>query len=140
VRAGPGPGDYSWRPLACSTHEEVEQRFASDGPFACANLMLAIPQGMLVIDQDYDDGGRQAIAALADRLGELPATLGHATPHGTHRIYRTPAGWKTRAWVGKDARNPRATAPARRSPRPTGYFRLGPPGLANDRANCLFSE
>jgi len=108
VHAGPGPHDYSWRPLACSTHEEVEQRFASDGKYAAANLMLAIPEGMLVIDQDNDDGGRQAMAALAGRLGELPATLSHHTPHGMHRIYRTPAGWTTRAWVGKDSRCPQA--------------------------------
>lgn len=106
VHAGPGIHDYSWRPLACTAHEEIERRFASDGKYAAANLMLAIPDGMLVIDQDNDDGGRQAIAALAERLGELPATLGHGTPHGTHRIYRTPAGWTARAWVGKDARNP----------------------------------
>ncbi len=68
--------------------------------------MLAIPPRMLVIDQDFDDGGRQALAALADQLGELPATLRHDTPHGTHLIFRTPPGWTTRAWVGKDARNP----------------------------------
>ncbi len=68
--------------------------------------MLAIPEGMLVIDQDFDDGGRDGLAALAGRLGGLPATLGHGTPHGTHRIYRTPPGWAPRAWVGKDPRNP----------------------------------
>ena len=106
VHAGPGPRDYSWRPLASTVHEEIERRFASDGKYAAANLMLAIPEGMLVVDQDNDDGGRQAIAALAERLGELPATLSHGTPHGRHRIYRTPAGWTARAWVGKDARNP----------------------------------
>ncbi|HET9894596.1 MAG TPA: bifunctional DNA primase/polymerase [Streptosporangiaceae bacterium] len=106
VATGLGGHDYSWRPLACATHEDVEQRFASNGRYAVANLMLAIPARMLVIDQDFDDGGRQALADLADRLGELPATLGHDTPHGTHRIFRTPPGWTTRAWVGKDARNP----------------------------------
>ena len=64
--------------------------------------MLAIPPGMMVIDQDNDDGGRQAAAELAGKLGELPPTLSHQTPHGTHRIYRTPPGWTGRAWVGKD--------------------------------------
>ena len=106
VHAGPGPQDYSWKPLACTTHAEVDQRFASDGQYAAANLMLAIPEGMLVIDQDFDDGGLQAITALAGELGDLPATLSHGTPHGTHRIYRTPPGWTTRAWVGKDPKNP----------------------------------
>ncbi len=124
VHAGPGPRDYSWRPLACSTHEEVERRFASDGRYAIANLMLAIPPGMLVIDQDNDDGGRQAIAGLAERLGELPATLCHDTPHGRHLIYRTPAGWTTRAWVGKDARNP---LPAGVDLRVPGQVLMAPP-------------
>jgi hypothetical protein len=106
VHVGPSPQDYSWRPLACASHDEIEQRFASEGKYANANLMLAIPEGMLVIDQDFDDGGRHALTALTDRLGPLPATLSHDTPHGTHRIHRTPPGWITRAWVGKDARNP----------------------------------
>ncbi len=124
MHAGPGRHDYSWRPLACSTHEEVEQRFASDGEYAGANLMLAIPEGMLVIDQDYDDGGRHALAALADELGELPATLSHDTPHGMHRIYRTPPRWTTRAWVGKDARNP---LPAGIDLRVSGQVLMAPP-------------
>jgi hypothetical protein len=106
VVAGPGERDYSWKPLACHTPQEAEQRFADGGPYADGNLMLAIPAGMLVIDQDDDDSGRHAIAALAAQLGNLPPTLGHATPHGAHRIYRTPPGWTGRAWVGKDARNP----------------------------------
>ena len=42
--------------------------------------MLAIPPGMLVVDQDDDDGGPQAIATLAAQLGDLPPTLAHATP------------------------------------------------------------
>lgn len=126
AHTGPGPHDYSWKPLACSTHEEVEQRFASDGKYAAANLMLAIPEGMLVIDQDYGDGGLQAIAALAKRLGELPATLSHDTPHGTHRIYRTPAGWTTRAWVGNNARNPLPPGVDLRVP---GQILMAPPSL-----------
>ena len=85
---------------------EVDQRFADGSQYADANLMLAIPPGMLVIDQDDDDGGRAAIAALAAQFGELPPTLAHRTPHGEHQIYRTPPGWTGRAWVGKDARNP----------------------------------
>src|SRR5215831_10428426 len=106
VHAGLGERDYSWKPLTCRTHAEVDQRFADGGPYATGNLMLAIPPGMLVIDQDDDDGGPQAIATLAAQLGDLPATLAHATPHGVHHIYRTPEGWTGRAWVGKDARNP----------------------------------
>jgi hypothetical protein len=106
VHTVPGPRGYSWKPLACATHAEIERRFASAGQYATANLMLAIPEGMLVIDQDFDDGGRQALTALASELGDLPATLSHRTPHGTHLIYRTPPGWTTRAWVGKDPRNP----------------------------------
>jgi hypothetical protein len=106
VHVGPGPRDYSWKPLACHSHGQVDQRFADGGPYAAGNLMLAIPPGTLVIDQDDDDGGAQAIAALATWLGELPATLTHATPHGWHRIYATPPGWTGRAWVGKDPRNP----------------------------------
>ena len=106
VHAGPGERDYSWKPLTCRTHEEVDQRFADGGPYATGNLMLAIPPGMLVVDQDDDDGGPQAIATLAAQFGDLPPTLAHATPHGVHRIYRTPEGWTGRAWVGKDARNP----------------------------------
>ena len=106
IHVGPGEYDYSWKPLACATREEIEQRFADGGEFAAGNLMLAIPPGMLVVDQDDDDGGRQAKDALAEQLGKLPRTLSHRTPHGVHRIYRTPPGWTPRAWVGKDARNP----------------------------------
>ena len=106
VHAGPGERDYSWKPLACHAHDEVEARFADGGPYASGNLMLAIPPGVLVVDQDDDDGGPHAIATLAAQLGQLPATLGHPTPHGFHRIYRTPEGWTGRAWVGKDTRNP----------------------------------
>ncbi len=96
VHVGPGPRDFSWKPLACATPDEVEQRFADGGEYAAGNLMLAMPEGMLVIDQDNDDGGREAIAALAGQLGGLPVTLSHDTPHGSHRIYRTPQGWKGR--------------------------------------------
>jgi len=126
VRAGPGPRDCSWKPLACATHEDVERRFAEDGEYAVANLMLAILDGMLVIDQDDDDGGAEAITALAGTLGELPATLSHRTPHGAHRIYRTPPGWAGRAWVGKDARNP---LPAGIDLRVPGQILMAPPSL-----------
>jgi hypothetical protein len=124
VHAGPGSHDYSWKPLICATHEEVEHRFAGNGRYAVSNLMVAIPDGMLAIDQDFDDGGRQALDGLADMLGELPVTLGHDTPHGTHRIYRTPPGWTTRAWVGKDARNP---LPAGIDLRVPGQILMAPP-------------
>jgi Bifunctional DNA primase/polymerase, N-terminal len=138
VHIGPGRHDYSWKPLVCTAHDEVEQRFGSDGGYAAANLMLAIPEGILAIDQDYDDGGRHALARLAGQLGELPATLHHRTPHGKHRIYRTPAGWTTRAWVGKDSRNPLPPgidlrvpgqilmAPPSRVPGPHGLVSYGP--------------
>jgi hypothetical protein len=106
VRAGPGPRDYSWKPLACRTHAEIDRRFATGGPYAAGNLMLAIPAGVMAIDIDDDDGGRTALAQLARELGELPPTLSHRTPHGEHRIYRTPPGWTGRAWVGKDPGNP----------------------------------
>jgi len=106
ARTGPGPHDYSWKPLACHTHAEIDQRFAPGGPYAAGNLMLAIPAGMMAIDIDGDDGGRAAAAELADELGELPPTVSHRTPHGEHRIYRTPPGWTGRAWVGKDPANP----------------------------------
>ncbi len=124
VHVGPGPHDYSWKPLACSTHEDIQRRFGPGRQYADANLMLAIPAGMLVIDQDLDDGGRDGLAALTERLGELPATLGHDTPHGTHRIYRTAPGWTTRAWVGKDARNP---LPAGIDLRVPGQILMAPP-------------
>jgi hypothetical protein len=139
VHVGPGKHDYSWKPLACRTHHEVEQRFAHGGDYAGANLMLAIPPGMLVVDQDDDDGGPQAIATLAAQLGELPGTLAHRTPHGVHRIYRTPPGWTGRAWVGKDGRNPLPAgvdlrvpgqilmAPPSRVPAPEGMAGYGPP-------------
>jgi hypothetical protein len=124
VPAGPGERDYSWKPLACHTHDEVDRRFADSGPYASGNLMLAIPPGMLVVDQDDDDGGAHAIATLAAQLGELPATLAHATPHGVHRIYRTPAGWTVRAWVGKDTHNP---LPAGIDLRVPGQILMAPP-------------
>jgi tetratricopeptide (TPR) repeat protein len=104
VRSGPGPRDYSWKPLACRSHAEIDRRFADDGPYAAGNLMVAIPDGMMAID--VDDGGRAAAAGLAEVLGDLPPTLSHRTPHGEHLIYRTPPGWKGRAWVGKDPANP----------------------------------
>ena len=106
VHAGPGPRDYSWKPLACRSHAEVDQRFGPGSRYAAGNLMVAIPPGMMAIDRDDDDGGRAAIAELAGELGELPPTLTHRTPHGEHLIYRTPPGWKGRAWVGKDPANP----------------------------------
>jgi hypothetical protein len=106
VHTGPGLRDYSWKPLACRTHAEVDQRFAPGGRYAAGNLMVAIPPGMMAIDRDDDDGGRAAIAELATELGELPPTLTHRTPHGEHLIYRTQPGWEGRAWVGKDPANP----------------------------------
>jgi hypothetical protein len=106
VHTGPGPHDYSWKPLACRTHAEVDERFAPGGEYAAGNLMVAIPAGMMAIDRDDDDGGRAAVARLAGELGELPPTLSHRTPHGEHLIYRTPPGWAGRAWVGKDPANP----------------------------------
>ncbi len=106
VHAGPGPRDYSWKPLACHTQADVDERFAPGGEYAAGNLMVAIPPGMMAIDRDDDDGGRAALAGLAGELGELPPTLAHRTPHGEHLIYRTPPGWEGRAWVGKDPANP----------------------------------
>ncbi len=106
VRAGPGLRDYSWKPLACRSHAEVDQRFGPGSRYAAGNLMVAIPPGMMAIDRDDDDGGRAAVAELARELGELPPTLAHRTPHGEHLIYRTPPGWEGRAWVGKDPANP----------------------------------
>ena len=106
VHAGPGPRDYSWKPLACRSHAEVDQRFGPGSRYAAGNLMVAIPPGTMAIDRDDDDGGRAAIAELAGELGELPPTLAHRTPHGEHLIYRTPPGWEGRAWVGKDPANP----------------------------------
>ena len=106
VHAGPGPRDYSWKPLACRSHAEVDQRFGPGSRYAAGNLMVAIPPGMMAIDRDDDDGGRAAIAELAGELGELPLTLAHRTPHGEHLIYRTPPGWEGRAWVSKDPANP----------------------------------
>ena len=106
VHAGPGPRDYSWKPLTCRTHAEIDQRFGDDSPYAAGNLMVAIPDEMMAIDVDDDDGGRAAAAGLAAELGDLPPTLAHRTPHGEHLIYRTPPGWKGRAWVGKDPANP----------------------------------
>jgi hypothetical protein len=124
VHTGPGPRDYSWKPLACHTHTEVGQRFADDSEYAGGNLMLAIGDAMLVVDQDDDDGGPEAIATLARQLGDLPATLTHRTPHGVHRIYRTPRGWTGRAWVGKDTRNP---LPAGIDLRVPGQILMAPP-------------
>lgn len=106
VRSGPGSRDYSWKPLACRTHSEIDQRFGPGGEYADGNLMVAIPGQMMAIDRDDDDGGRAAFAELAGELGELPPTLAHRTPHGEHLIYRTPPGWAGRAWVGKDPANP----------------------------------
>src|SRR5437762_8080617 len=34
AHVGPGERDYSWKPLACHTHDEVDQRFADGGPYA----------------------------------------------------------------------------------------------------------
>ena len=106
VRTGPVSGGYSWKPLACRTHAEVDRRFAPGGQYAAGNLMVAIPAGMMAIDRDDDDGGRAALARLAADLGELPPTVSHRTPHGEHLIFRTPPGWRGRAWVGKDPANP----------------------------------
>jgi hypothetical protein len=124
IHVGPGPGDYSWKPLTCSTQDQVRQRFADDSPYATANLMLAIPPGMMVIDQDDDDGGRHAASRLAAAVGGLPPTLSHMTPHGTHKIFATPPGWTGRAWVGKAAGNPLPPGIDLRMP---GQVLLAPP-------------
>ena len=134
VRSGPGPRDYSWKPLTCRTHAEIDQRFADDGPYAAGNLMVAIPEQMMAVDVDEDDGGRAAVAGLAEVLGDLPPTVSHRTPHGEHLIYRTPPGWKGRAWVGKDPANPLPPGIDLRMPgpdpdgRPIAGPRRGPAG------------
>jgi superfamily II DNA or RNA helicase/tetratricopeptide (TPR) repeat protein len=126
VHTGPGAHDYSWKPLACRTHAEVDERFAAGGPYAAGNLMVAIPPGMMAIDRDDDDGGEAALAALKKDLGELPPTLSHPTPHGQHLIYRTPPGWTGRAWVGKDPANP---VPAGVDLRMPGQILMAPPSI-----------
>ena len=85
VRSGPGPRDYSWKPLACRTHAEIDQRFADDGPYAAGNLMVAIPDEMMAVDVDDDDGGRAAAARLAGGTGG-PA----ADPVAPHPARRAP--------------------------------------------------
>jgi tetratricopeptide (TPR) repeat protein len=124
VHTGPGAHDYSWKPLACHSHAEVDERFADGGPYAAGNLMVAIPPGMMAIDQDDDDGGAAALTTLRKDLGELPETLSHRTPHGQHLIYRTPPGWTGRAWVGKDPANP---VPAGVDLRMPGQILMVPP-------------
>ena len=57
----------------------VDHRFADGGPYAGGNLMLAIPPGMLVIDQDDDDGGPQA-----HRRPGRPARGPARHPHPRH--------------------------------------------------------
>ncbi len=64
VHAGPGPGDYSWKPLACRTHADIDQRFAAAGEYAAGNLMVAIPGQMMAIDRPVP--GR-AVAAAPQR-------------------------------------------------------------------------
>ena len=73
VHTGPGPRDYSWKPLACRTHAEIDQRFGPGGAYAAGNLMVAIPAGMMAIDRDDDDGGRAAAADLAGGTGGTAA-------------------------------------------------------------------
>jgi len=68
--------------------------------------MVAIPEQMMAIDVDDDDGGRAAAAGLAAELADLPPTLSHRTPHGEHLIYRTPPGWKAGPGSAKDPANP----------------------------------
>ena len=131
VHAGPGPRDYSWKPLACRSHAEVDQRFGPGSRYAAGNLMVAIPPEMMAIDRDDDDGGRAAIAKLAEELGELPPTLAHRTPHGEHLIYRTPPGWQGRAWVGKDPANP---VPAGVDLRMPGQILMAVPSVVPGRA------
>lgn len=124
VPVGPSPADYSWKPLACHSEQEISQRFADNSPYATANLMLAIPPGIMAIDQDNDDGGRAAASHLAAELGPLPPTLSHCTPHGLHKIFATPPGWTGRAWVGKAAGNPLPPGIDLRMP---GQLLLAPP-------------
>jgi hypothetical protein len=121
-----GPGQWSWQPLACRDHGEVDRRFAPGSEYATGNLMVAIPPGMMAIDRDDDDGGQAALAVLAGELGELPPTLAHRTPHGEHLIYATPPGWQGRAWVGKDPGNP---VPAGIDLRMPGQILMAPPSV-----------
>ena len=73
MHTGPGPRDYSWKPLACRTHAEIDQRFAPGGEYAAGNLMVAIPAGMMAIDRDDDDGGRAAAAGAGGGAGGAAA-------------------------------------------------------------------
>lgn len=57
----------SRRSRSPATHKDVEQRLTSGGRYA-ANLMFAIGNGMLVIDQDEDDRVCVAITALASSV------------------------------------------------------------------------
>jgi Bifunctional DNA primase/polymerase, N-terminal/SNF2-related domain len=132
VHAGPGPRDYSWKPLACRSHAEVDQRFGPGSRYAAGNLMVALPPEMMAIDRDDDDGGRAALAELAGKLGDLPPTLAHRTPHGEHLIYRTPPGWEGRAWVGKDPANP---VPAGVDLRMPGQILMAAPSVVPGRAD-----
>ncbi len=91
--SGPAAHDYSWEPLACSTHEDVEQRFAGDGEYAEANLMLAIPSGMLVMTRtSMTEASRpspHSPASSANSPRPL-ATTRHMAPTGS--TGRRPAG------------------------------------------------
>jgi hypothetical protein len=130
VHIGPGPRDYSWRPLAATSETQLT-RFANGSTYAAGNLMLAIPPGLLVVDIDYDDGGRGALTRLNAAYGPLPATLKHRTPHGQHRIYSTPEGWEGRAWCGKAPGNPLPPGIDLRVP---GQILMAPPSVVPNGA------
>jgi hypothetical protein len=102
---GPSPAGHTWEPLACTTAEEVDQRFADGTEYATGNLMVVIPPGMMAIERHGIDSGRDAAHRLAAELGDLPPTLTHHTPHGATRVYTTPPGWTARPFTSSTPGN-----------------------------------
>lgn len=52
-----------------------------------ANIGLAVPRGMVVLDVDPRHGGEEALAALVARHGELPPTLTVITGSGGRHLW-----------------------------------------------------
>ena len=114
-RKTPPPSGFTGRSRKPVTDEQVRFWSQSD---PTANTGIAIPEGVLVLDIDAEQGhqvkadGAKGISELSQELGALPATWS-STSHGIdsparHLFYKVPEGlaWKGGAIEGVDILQP----------------------------------
>ena len=107
-RACPDPGKHPRVIKGVQEHGHLDARPAADLMEIIAelrprpiNLGIVPATGLLVVDIDPRNGGRETLAQLEDRYGPLPETLSVYTGGGgEHRWYRTPHAVPRRSALG----------------------------------------